>query len=320
MSDIFISSFSTMFYAVAKILMIALIAGILVRRKVISQEHVRGLSEITVMVLLPAMMFSNTVNTFKPSETVGWWIIPILGMVFPFIGLLFCHLLFYKRPREGRNIFAVSSFPNAAYLILPIGQIVFKERFDEFALYCFLFVMGINPVLWSIGKFYSTVTDREYSANWKEFITPPLVANLTAVILVLLNVHVYIPNLVKEPIEMIASATVPMATFVLGATLGGISLRIWPKVSDLLKMLLIKFILIPGFVVFFIYILDIHKYSSLLAAFLVIEASAAPATNIIVMIRKYGGDTQQVGGLMLVSYFIAIIAMPLWIAFWDTIH
>jgi predicted permease len=308
-----------MFYAVAKILMIAVIAGVLVRRKIISNEHVRGLSEITVMVLLPAMMFSNTINTFKPSETVGWWIIPIIGIAFPFIGLLFSHFIFLHRPQQDKNIFAVASFPNAAYLILPIGKIVFPEQFEEYALYCFLFVMGINPILWSIGKYYSTITGEKYEMNWKEFITPPLVANLTAVCLVLLNLHIFIPEIIKEPIELIASATVPMATFILGATLGGISLKIWPKISDLIKMILIKFILIPGVVVCILYFLNIQKHSALLATFLIIEASAAPATNIIVIIRKYGGDIQQVGSLMLVSYFIAIFAMPFWVAFWDVL-
>ena len=118
---------------------------------------------------------------------------------------------------------------------------------------------------------------------------------------------------------MIATATVPMATFILGATLGGISFKIWPSLSDLIKVILVKFILIPGSVITLVYVLNINQYSALFATFLIIEASAAPATNIIVMIRKYGGDIQQVGSLLLVSYFIAILAMPLWMAVWEFI-
>jgi malate permease and related proteins len=319
MEQIFLQSFLTMLYAVAKIMMIAIIAGVLVRKNVIEQQHIKGLSEITVMVLLPALMFTNTINTFKPGETVGWWILPLLGMAMPLLGLSFSYLVFWKRPSSGKNILAVASFPNAAYLVLPIGQLVFPEQFDEFALFCFLFVMGYNPVLWSVGKFFSTQTGENYTYHWKEFITPPLIANLSAVIIVLLDIHIYIPEIILEPVEMISMATVPMATFILGATLGGLSFKIWPRLTDLIKVILVKFILIPGTVLTIVYFLNINQYSALFATFLIIEASAAPATNLIVMIRKYGGDIQQVGSLLLVSYFVAIIAMPLWMAVWELI-
>jgi predicted permease len=67
---------------------------------------------------------------------------------------------------------------------------------------------------------------------------------------------------------MISTATVPMATFILGATLGGISFKIWPKLSDLLKLILVKYILIPGTVVSITYFLNIHPFSELFASFL----------------------------------------------------
>lgn len=320
MNEVFVSSFLSMLDAVAKILAIAVIAGLLVRKNVIKQEYIKGLSEITVLVLLPALIFSKTISTFKPAETVGWWILPLLGISLPLAGLFFSSLVFWKRPKQQKNILAVASFPNAAYLVLPIGQIIFPAQFDQFALYCFLFIMGYNPMLWSIGKYYSTLTTDNYSFRFKELITPPLVANLTAVSLVLLGLHKYIPDIVFQPVNLIGTATVPMATFILGATLGSISFKIWPKMADILKVIFVKFIAIPALMIGVLYYFNIHQYSSLLATFLVIEASAAPATNIIVMIRKYGGDAQQISSLMLISYFVAILAMPSWVAFWNMIN
>ena len=37
-------------------------------------------------------------------------------------------------------------------LVLPVGLAIFPEQFDRFALYCFLFILGFNAVLWSVGK------------------------------------------------------------------------------------------------------------------------------------------------------------------------
>jgi len=308
-----------MLNAVAKIVMIAVIAGLLVRKKIILQEHIKGLSEITVMVLLPALILSKTLTTFKPSETVGWWILPLIGISVPLTGILFSKLIFYKRPQEQKNILAIASFPNSAYLVLPIGQVIFPMQFDQFALYNFLFIIGYNPILWSIGKYYATLTSDNYTFRIKELITPPLLANLASVSIVLIGIQGYIPDLILEPIGLIGSATVPMATFILGATLGGISLKIWPKRSDILKVILIRYILVPALMVGVLYYFNVQHYSALLATFLVIEATAAPATNLIVMVRKYGGDIQQVGSMLLICYFLAIIIMPFWVAFWDMI-
>jgi malate permease and related proteins len=319
MSEIFVSSFLIMFLAVVKILMIALIAGLLVRKKVILPEHIKGLSEILVMVLLPSLMFSNTITTFKPQETLSWWILPLLGMGIPLLGILFSHLLFWKRPAHERNIIAVSSFPNAAYLVLPLGKVLFPEQFDEFSVYCFLFVLGFNIMLWSIGKYYVTSSGNGGRFKWRELVTPPLVANVSSVLLVLVGFHVYIPKIVLEPLVMIGSATVPMAIFVLGGTLGGISFKIWPKFFDMAKLVLVKYILVPATILLLLHFFPIRGNSVIFTTLLVLEASAAPSTNIIVIMRKYGGDIQQVGGLMIVSYFLAIILMPLWIALMDII-
>jgi len=317
MNGVFISSFLTMFYAVVKILMIAFIAGLLVRKKIIQTEHIKGLSEILVMVLLPALMFSNTITTFKPAETSGWWVLPLLGIGFPFIGLLFSHLVFWGRPDNQKNIFAVASFPNAAYLILPIGKVLFPDKFNEFSVYCFLFVLGFNIMLWSIGKYYVTVSGNGKSFKWKELITPPLVANLSSVSIVLLGMHVYVPKIILEPLSVIGSATVPMAIFVLGGTLGGISFKIWPKFFDIFRMLLVKFVMIPAVVLVFLHLFHTRENSPLIATLLVLEASAAPSTNIMVIMRKYGGDIQQVGGLLIIGYLMAIFIMPLWVALMD---
>jgi predicted permease len=319
MNEIFVSSFITMFDAVAKIMAIAIIAGILVRKKIVKQEYIKGLSEITVIVLLPSLIFTKTISTFKPDETVGWWILPLIGMILPLVGILLSTVFFHKRPKHLKNIISLAAFPNAAYLVLPIGQIIFPEQFDQFALYCFLFIMGYNPMLWSLGKYYSTLTNDSYRFKFKELITPPLVANIASVLIVLIGLHKFIPDIIFQPVDLIGSATVPIATFVLGATLGGISFKIWPKLSDIIKVTLIRFVFIPSIMVGVLFYFNVHHYSTLFATFLIIESCAAPATNLIVMVRKYGGDTQQMGSLMLIMYFTAILAMPLWVAFWNSI-
>ncbi|MBN2892934.1 MAG: AEC family transporter [Bacteroidales bacterium] len=316
MSDVFWQAFSAMFSAIAKVFVIAFAAGLLVRKKIIKQEYIKGLSEVTVKVLLPALIFSNIVKTFAPATTPGWWALPLVGLFTPVIFLGITALFFLKNFKQNLSKLPVAAFQNAGYLVLPIGQVLYPEQFDQFALFVFLYILGFNPSLWSVGKVLITRTKENAKFEVKDIITPPLIANIIALTLVFSTLNNNIPEIIFDPIEFIGSATVPMATFILGATLGTVSFKKLPPIGEILKILFVKYVIIPVLVLLIILQFKIGEKSSLLADFLIIEASAAPASNLIIMVRKYGGDAQQTGGLMLLAYFAAIFIMPLWIAIW----
>jgi predicted permease len=70
--DIFINSFGITFKAMLQIFLIAAAAGVLMRKKVITQEHLKVLSSITVQVLLPCLTFSNIIRNFQPGQLKSW--------------------------------------------------------------------------------------------------------------------------------------------------------------------------------------------------------------------------------------------------------
>ena len=46
----------------------------------------------------------------------------------------------------------LASMQNAIYIVLSVGQVLFIDEFDQFALYCFLLILGTIPVMWNLGK------------------------------------------------------------------------------------------------------------------------------------------------------------------------
>lgn len=318
-SLIFYNSFIGMFTAIIKIFIVAVIGGILVRKKIISEEQIKGLSDITVKVLLPALIFSNIISTFDPSKIDNWWILPIVGIFAPIIFMAITAFFYFPNIKKNLYKLPIASYQNAGYLVLPIGQLLFPDNFEKFALYVFLLILGFNTSLWSIGKLLITQTEEDKKIKINDLITPPLIANIVALIFVFIKINNYIPVVITDPIKMLGSATIPIATFILGATLGTVSLKLLPKFSDILKISLVKFILIPSIVVFILLSTSIAKQNPLMSDFLVIEASAAPASNLIIMVKKYGGNAQNIGSLMLILYFLAIFIMPFWIALWKFI-
>ena len=305
--------------ALARIFIIIIVAGLLVRKKVITQEHISALSKVTVIVLLPSLVFSNTVKHFNPDALPYWWALPLLGILMSLTGVLFASGVFFTDFRKKRNLIAVSSMQNAGYLVLPIGQVVYPEHFTEFALITFLFILGYNPLLWTLGKYLATSSVKKIEFHFKDLITPPAVANVISLILALLGLQNIFPDIIIDSIDLTGQAAVPIATFVLGATLGSVSLKKFPNVFDTLRVVLVKYLMLPAVTIFILYYFNLGKTHPLLSDFFVIQAAAAPATGLILQVRTYGGDTDKVAGMMLITYLVCLFALPFWIALWHSI-
>jgi predicted permease len=239
----------------------------------------------------------------------------MVAVVMPAAGLAAGAVLFYRELPGKKNMLAIASMQNAGYLVLPVGLALYPDQFDRFALYCFLFILGFNAVLWSVGK--KLVTDDSGSNGWRGLVTPPLVANLSALVLALSDLQRAIPPVLLDAVDLVGQAAVPVATVVLGAVLGGVSFRLRPYLWDAIRVLAVKLMLLPFLTVLAVRAVGLEAVDPLLARFLVLEAAAAPAAGIILQVRSYGGDEQKVGSLMLVCYAASLITMPFWLAVWE---
>ncbi|MBN1253264.1 MAG: AEC family transporter [Bacteroidales bacterium] len=320
MDEIFFITSKSVFGAMLRVFFIIFFAGLLVRKKIITTEQVSALSKITVFVLLPSLIFSNNILNFHPKENPDWWIIPIIGIGMSLVGVSIALILFLPDIKTKKNMLPVSSMQNAGYLVLPIVQILYPADFHVFALYTFLFIIGFNFILWSLGKVLVTSNDgNKISFKINDFINPPLIANLSTIIIVLISFQSYIPDFVIDSSDLLGKAAVPIATFVLGATLGEISFRKWPPIIDILRVNFTKFAIIPIITIFILYHFEIYKTHPFLSDFFIIQSAAAPATSIILQVKTYGGNAQKIGSMMIISYLICLVAMPLWFAFWKSL-
>ncbi len=318
MLETFISSFLVMLDAVGRIFLIIVVSGFLVRKNVIKQEHIKAMANVTVNILLPSLLFSSFVTNFDPKEIPDWWLLPLSCIAMIGLGLGLSYLFFPKSFRHKQNLFPLASMQNAIYLVLPIGRFIYPDQFNDFLVYSFLFIIGFTPTAWSIGKVL--ITGRSFSdVKIREFITPPFVASIGTVLLVLSGLHRFVPALVLDSVSLVGEATIPVSNIVLGATLGSISLKVWPSFFDTLRITSIKFIFLPLATILVLHLIGLRDSNPLLASLMVIQSAAAPATALIVQVRSYGGDKQTIGSLMLISYAVCLIAIPFWVAVWSVI-
>lgn len=317
MNDLFLNTFLSVFQGIIKIFIIGFIAGLLVWKKVILPGVIDGLSNITVYVFLPCLTFSTIISGFNPHQEKYWWIIPVAVIVVILTVMIIASLMFIPDFKRHRNVLPLSVMQNAAYLVLPIGEFVYPDQFEQFAVYCFLVVLGLNPILWTIGLYF--VTDQKRSDfQWRQLLTPPFVVNIISIILVLTSVHKFIPVIFTDSIEMLGKATVPSANFILGATLASV-MKSLPGFWVTFRINFVKFVLLPGITILILYTLKVNETNPLLGDIMVIQSAAAPATAFILQVRTYGGDLQKVGGITFISYFVTLIAIPIWLTVWKMI-
>ncbi|MFW2366322.1 MAG: AEC family transporter [Desulforhopalus sp.] len=332
MVDIFIQSFGTTFLSMLKILFVVLLAGFLLRRNIVTQENLRGLSVTTIDVFLPCLSFTSILTHFRPGEFAIWWVLPIAGILITTIGMLLGWLFFYRELPEKRNMIPLASIQNAAYLILPLGAVLFPQQFEQFSVYVFLFVMGQSIPIWTIGK-QLTTSGADTDFRWKDMVTPPMVATLLAITCVSLGLHsLFIPEGVQRggiintffptifgAMQLIGTATPPLAIFILGGVLGSITLRFRSYLFDAIRVLAIKFVLLPLLTLLTVLFFSIGETNPLLAIFFVIESSSAPAIAIALQVKKYGGDEQKIGSILVLTYLACLVMLPFWIATWTLV-
>lgn len=318
MINVFMNSFGTAFQALLQVLLVSVAGGILIRKKVITQEHLKSLSTVVVRVLLPCMTFSNIVRNFNPAQFKIWPLVPLVAILTIGLGLLAALALFWPNLKPKKHLFAIASLQNAGYLILPLGKTLYPEQFDKFAMYCFLYILGMSPLLWSLGKYLISSAEDE-KMSFKGLLTPPLIACIGGIVIVLVKIQFLIPNIILDSSDLIGSATVPIATFVLGAVLGSISFNIKSHVWDAAKTLFVRLIFVPICTIAVLMFTGLNNDYPLLCSLFVLQSSSSPATGLILQVKHYGGNEQEVGSILMLSYVACMFTIPLWLAVWATL-
>lgn len=322
--ETFLRAFGETFLAVSQLGLIIGVAVLLVRLKRFDGSTVKGVSDAVVLVFLPCLIFSNVLRQFQPAEFPLWWLLPLAAVLTFLGGFVIAGLLFWGQWREKRPLLAMASLQNAGYLTLPIGQVLLPpEQFPQFALYVFLFILAYNPLLWSVGKLLVSGTGGKW--RWSGLVTPPLIANVLALTLVFSGLREALPQspigpawtVLTRAAAQLGEATIPVATFVLGASLGTIPLGLGGRVGDVLRVVLSKLLLAPAAAFLVLTALGWRTGEWGLVGFmLMLQAASAPATAIVLQIQTFGGDLRQAGPPLVSAYVACLVTIPLWIALW----
>ncbi|MCK5377182.1 MAG: AEC family transporter, partial [Acidobacteria bacterium] len=119
MFEALFAAFSGTLSAMAGIFLVILGAGLLVRRGLITQTQIDGLSSATVNVLLPCLIFAKVLETLDPEGLPGWWALPLAGIGMALLGTGLGAVAFVGQLPAKRDLLPLAGMQNAGYLVLP---------------------------------------------------------------------------------------------------------------------------------------------------------------------------------------------------------
>ena len=298
------------------VLFLLLLAGFVARRlKIFDNTTTRGLNNIILKVTLPAltivsMQMNYNTSLLVESAQLLFISISVYAASF-FIALI---IPFILTPHNGeRGVFQfVTIFSNVAFMGFP----VVKSVFGEGALfYAAIYNLPFNFLTFTLGvillmqdKTFSRTSEpgKSYRISISQILNPGVVSVIIGFALFAMNIH--LPQVIKEPLELLGNVTIPMSMFVIGAILAQNSL-IKAFTNWRLYILSVLRLLVLPFILWLILRNFIDNKMFLGVIVLICGMPAAASTPILA--QAYGGNCETAAQSVFLSTMLSIFTIPL---------
>jgi len=287
------------------VLVILLVLGyVCARLKIITAESNKTLSKLVINVFLFGMIISSASGgeiNMTGTELA-------YGISYMFLLFIICVAIGFFTPTVFRLKGDVSmyrlmtGFMNNGFIAFPIIQSVFG---DGALLFASTSNLPFNILIYTYGVYQLQGKDANGKIDLKKMICPPLIATFIALIIFLF--HIELPATLSDLMKTVGSATVPLSMMVVGASLGGISIK--DAFTDT-KMYLISFmrIIVAPLTVYFIMRGFVHD-PVMLGTFVII--AAAPIAVICTVLGiEYGHDPVESSKGIFLSTVLSMITIP----------
>lgn len=235
-------------------------------------------------------------------------------------------------PDEDRMILAMSGLQNAFYLPAPLVIALLPPgQRDEGMMYVGAAVIILNFLQWTLGPILlsSRGSDGKVASSPLRIrgfsdirLPPPVIGTLAGCLasqipglqsaaLGTAPGWAWFIELPLRALNLLTPSVGPLAMILLGGVLATASLSTTLRKRPAILVVLVRLILVPALILWVA-----RRWIPGNAVFflvLAIEAAAPPATNLTIIALRYGNQAKQISSVLLVSYIVGLVTIPLWI-------
>ncbi len=314
--------------ATGKVFLMGVAGYLLISYGVLKDEALSAFSGLVAYLTLPCLILSSFSAQFDTHTLPYWWQLVLAGAALQGVQIGLGWLV-SRRYKEGRQeMIMLIGFQNSGFFVLPMLQgLVPSSEFGHASVLLFLFIIFFNASFWPVGM---RVLLHQRGFDLKRILlAPPTLATFVALVLFGLipgPAHAFQKTLLggmlfgtdsPGALALLGNLTVPLATLVLGGTIGQVSSRGLSGFglnAATLEIALWKLILIPAVGYAIIHFLPGLFTDRSLRLLVMLEFAAPMAMNVAIFCQQYKIPMKLTPVSCLFCYALCLLTVPFWCA------
>lgn len=294
--------------AVGVLLLIAAPGYILMKRKMLSEECIPGISKILLFVCQPCLAaFTLGKLEYSGELLLNLGIFAALVILVHAVMLGGSFLVLKKRASESiyRIMTIGTTFGNCAFFGIPVIEALLPESASSLIAYTTVYAVVMNVLGWTVGSAVIS-HDTKYISVKKIFLNPAMIGTAAALIIFIFGIE--FPKEIDSMIEYTARMATPLSMLVMGMRLGTMNMvKVFTDLRVYITIAVKQFVmpLIAFGVVMLLPSIDLGLRQTFFIT------CACPIASIVLNFSEIVGEGQEAGAnLVLVSTICSIVTLP----------
>jgi malate permease and related proteins len=279
-----------------------LIGYALTKSGAINEERKKGISEILVQVVAPALIITTLQVKATEERVSGVLITFALGIV-SYIIFIFLTTLFNKKTDryDYRTMRFTMIYQNCGYMGIPFVEGLFGSTA---VFYMTPLIVLFNAFAFTHGLVLMRNTEGE-KFHLRDFLSPVMISIVLGLVFFFCGIR--LPKVLEEPLEMLADLNSPLGMLLAGTSIAQTDLRHIKNGTVIIKSTLMRLFVLPLIMLAILIPLPVAPIIKLT----VLTASACPTAALaIIMAIRYDRDEELAAEIFSVTTLLSMVSMP----------
>lgn len=292
---------------VISLFLIILVGVYAAKRKIITKEINKGLTNILLKITLPCLVVSSFI--FDLSDKLKGNIIKcfIYSPLVLLISIVVSYI-FLQPIKGGKKIIIqfANVFSNCGFIGFPI---VFSIYGNEGVIYASIFNLFFTVFLWTYGVILFNGKMKREDIK-QVLLNPAIIAVIIGLIIMILGVN--IPNVLSSTLDLVGNMTSPLSMIIVGVILGNAKIIFYLKDKSIYYSAFLKLIVMPCIIIL---ILKIINDNSLVSKTLIILTAMPAAAMTSILAESFDKESEYSAVIVFITTLFSLITFPILLNF-----
>ncbi len=297
----------------AGVMLILLLFGyVLYKAKFLDENSTKRLSNITISIISPIVIFNAYQTEFDPELLKG--LLTALALAFASQGLtvLAARLVVRKTHKDFEVERFALGYSNCAFMGIPLAEATYGS---EGVFYLTAYITAFNVFMWTHGVVMMSGKKITGKGLLKILVSPAVLSIILGLVCFFTGFRM--PEIIREPLNYLGSLNTPLAMTVSGATIAVSGIKSCFTKKRVYFLQAFRLVIFPMIIVM-MYVLARHFGANGTAVSSILVAAAAPTASATIMFsHKFGKNAEYASNHFAASTILSIATMPLVLAFYE---